>query len=60
MPLVPVTILIPLIIFWIWMFSDMINNQSIPRDSRSFWLIGFIFVGILTAGYYYFTEYKNR
>jgi hypothetical protein len=46
-------------IFWIWMFWEMINNDSIHGNARLYWLLGFIFLSLLAAGYYYFTEYSK-
>jgi uncharacterized RDD family membrane protein YckC len=65
-------LLIPflLVIFWFWMFNDMLNNDDIPSaepsgfrwppEAKNHWIIFFIVLNIFTAGYYYATEYKNR
>jgi hypothetical protein len=66
------TLLIPfaLIAFWAWMFHDMVNNPDIPQSTtepfrwppqaKNYWLIVFIFLNIVAAGYYYFTVYRER
>lgn len=58
--LIPLCIAVPLIAFWFWMFRDMLQNDYIAGNVRVIWLIGFIFASVLTAGYYYFTEYRIR
>ncbi len=59
-----------LIGFWVWMFNEMWNNQEIPNSepnlirwppvAKNQWTIFFVFLSVLTAGYYYFTEYKKK
>jgi hypothetical protein len=39
------------------MIHDMVTNSKIQGNDRIFWLLGFLFLGVLTAVYYYFTEY---
>jgi hypothetical protein len=58
-PLIPLIISIPFIAFWIWMFWDFTQNPYIPSNARVYWLIGFVFPNILTAGYYYFNQYSR-
>ncbi len=55
------TVAIPLILlgFWAWMFFDFVANRRRPRDQEVWWLLGFIFLGLLTAIYYYFTIYRE-
>jgi hypothetical protein len=57
-----------LVIFWLWMFWEMTTNDNLPncyftltagRNVRLDWMVAFIFLSILTAGYYYFTEYNK-
>jgi hypothetical protein len=67
-----VFLLIPLLLKAIWtrMFSDMINNPDIPSatpggfawppESKNQWTILFIILNVLTAGYYYFTVYREK
>jgi hypothetical protein len=52
-------IVVPLLGFWIWMFQDMINNQTIPEDAKNTWRLMFIVMNVFAAGYYYFNVYKN-
>ena len=55
-------ILLPLVLlaFWAWMFWDFANNESITGDERLMWLVAFIVLSILTAGYYYINVYRER
>lgn len=55
----PVLIILPLIGFWIWMFNDFLQNDRSSKDEHLIWLVSFVFAGIFTAFYYYFTEYRN-
>jgi hypothetical protein len=63
-------LLIPivLIVFWGWMYWEMMHNENLPpcyftltnrTNIRYDWMFAFIFLSIFTAGYYFFTEYKN-
>ncbi len=68
--LFPMILLVPLIIFWFWMFSDMTNNDRLPSSSaepltwppstKYGWTLAFIFMNVFAACFYYFIEYKNR
>ena len=67
-----IVLLIPLLLlaFWAWMFSDMLRNPTIPGaeppglrwppSAKNHWIPLFVILNIFAAGYYYFTEYKNR
>jgi hypothetical protein len=66
---IPLIIIVPLIAFYLWMFRDMSNNDNLPpcfinltngRNLKFDWTFAFIFLNILTAGYYYFTSYRQR
>lgn len=67
--LLPLMILVPVELFWAWMFWDMVNNDNVsnqaapvswPPTSKYNWMLAFIFLNIVAAGTYYFTEYKER
>lgn len=58
--LVPLIIVVPLVVFWVWMAYEFTQNDRIPPNERFVWIFGFVFLGILTAGYYYFTVYRER
>jgi hypothetical protein len=68
--LIPVFIILPLLVFYFWMFWDMANNNALPGNpavplrwpptTKFAWTLAFIFLNVLAAGYYYFTEYKKE
>ncbi len=68
--LVPLIGIIPLLLFWAWMFSDMVSNNTIlsnsngslnwPPASKFDWTVLFIFLNVFAAILYYFAEYKPR
>lgn len=68
--LAPIVIIASLLGFWLWMFYDMINNNDIPGQeptslrwppvTKNHWTIFFVVLNIFTAGYYYFTVYKEK
>ncbi len=51
---------LPLIVIWLWMFWDMINNDNLPSSSKDYWMLAFIFLSVFAAVYYYVTEYRKR
>lgn len=67
-----ILLLIPflLVLFWIWMFTSMLNNDDIPLYepvsfrwppvAKNHWIVFFIIFNIFTAGYYYFTVYRAK
>ncbi|MGE5222013.1 MAG: hypothetical protein ACM3PY_06230 [Omnitrophica WOR_2 bacterium] len=70
LPLIPLIISLPLIVFWLWMFRDMLNNEYLPDNpnapltwppsTKYGWTLSFIFLNFIAAGLYYFIEYRNR
>jgi hypothetical protein len=67
--LVPLIIIVPLFVFWAWMFKAMTESEYLPpcfitisngTDSRMDWTFAFIILNILTAIFYYATQYRNR
>lgn len=58
--LLPLLLVIPLLIFWAWMFRDMIRNANLPDSAKNAWTIAFLFLNVFAAVYYYATEYRNR
>lgn len=68
--LIPLIGIIPLLVFWAWMLSDMMSNNTIASNSNSFlnwppdskfdWTVLFIFLNIFAAILYYFAEYRPR
>ena len=60
MQLLPLVLIIPVIIFWIWMFRDMLNNNNLSGTARSTWTVAFIFLNAFAAVFYYVYEYRSR
>jgi hypothetical protein len=60
---------LPLVVFWLWMFSDMTKNGNLPscfitltngRNPGFDWTMAFVFLNVFTAFIYYVTVYRNR
>lgn len=68
--LAPIVVIALLLGFWLWMFSNMINNDDIPSQTpaglrwppiaKNQWIVFFVILNIFTAGYYYFTVYREK
>ena len=58
--LLPLLLVIPVIIFWVWMFRDMLKNGNLSDTARSTWTVAFIFLNAFAAVFYYVYEYRNR
>ncbi len=58
--LVPMLAVVPLLGFWMWMFSDMNRNIHLRSRSKSEWTLAFIVLNIFAALMYYFDEYRLR
>ena len=58
--LIPLLIILPLLVFWAWMFSDMLNNNRLPDELRSQWAVAFILLSVFAAVLYYANIYRDR
>jgi hypothetical protein len=58
--LIPLLIVLPLIIFWLWMFQAMLNNRSLLKSEKDTWTLLFIFLNVFAAVLYYANVYRNR
>ena len=58
--LLPLVLILPLIIFWIWMFRDMLNNNDLSDTAKSNWTVAFIVLNVFAAVFYYVYEYRSR
>jgi len=66
----PLLIALPLLAFWIWMFTEMANNASIPTSSsvviawppatKNHWLFVFVILNVFGALYYYLAVYRKQ
>jgi hypothetical protein len=52
--------LIPTIAFWLWMFREMMNNDSLPPGSKENWTWLFLLLNVFAAMLYYVNEYQKR
>lgn len=50
---------LPVIAFWLWMFTDMLKNTRLPPGTRDIWVLAFIFLSIFTAAYYFVYVYRS-
>ncbi|MGI8688473.1 MAG: hypothetical protein ACR2M3_07820 [Thermomicrobiales bacterium] len=58
--LVPLVVVIPLIVFWAFMFKDMLNNDNMPSIFKPYWMMAFVLLNIPAAIFYYYTVYRDR
>lgn len=58
--LIPLIFIIPLILFWLWMFRDMLENDALPDSAKQNWTWAFILMNVFAAVIYYVQEYRNR
>ncbi len=68
-PLISMLIILPLIVFWFWMFWEMTNNADLPGNStgpltwppssKYGWTLAFIFMNVFAACFYYLYEYRK-
>ncbi len=68
--LISLLITLLLVVFWLWMFSEMMKNDSLPGNSSTpltwppsskyNWLFLFIFLNVFGAALYYLYEYRKR
>lgn len=49
----PLITAIPLLGFWMWMFSEMSRNAALSSDERTAWTFAFIFMNVFAALWYY-------
>lgn len=57
--IIPLIIILPLIVFWLWMFREMMNNDNLPSSSKDYWTLAFIFMNVFAAVFYYVNEYRK-
>jgi len=58
--LLPLVLIVPVIIFWIWMFRDMLTNGNLSDTAKSTWTVAFIFLNAFAAVFYYVYEFRSR
>ena len=69
MVLIPLIIVLPLLAFYLWMFSDMLSNDylgppplvaSPASGSKYNWTFDFILLNVFAAALYFVTEYRRK
>ena len=58
--IIPLIIILPLIVFWLWMARDMANNDSLSGTEKTYWILAFLFMNVFAAVFYYATWYRKR
>ncbi len=58
-PFISLFAVLPLLIFYLWMFRDMTYNDSLSSDSKYAWTWAFILLNV-AAAVLYFIEYRYR
>lgn len=58
--LIPLIVIVPLIVFWVRMFKDMLNSDDVSSIFKPYWTMAFILLNIPAAVFYYYTVYRNR
>ena len=57
--LISLMIMLPLLVFYLWMFRDMTYNDRLSSDSKYTWTCAFIFLNVFAA-VLYFIEYRKK
>ena len=47
--IIPLIIILPLIVFWLWMARDMANNDNLPSSEKTYWMLAFLFMNVFAA-----------
>lgn len=58
--LLPLLLILPLLVFWIWMFRDMLGNDDLPPNAKESWTFAFILLNVFAAVIYYANIYRFR
>lgn len=58
--LLPLIILIPILVFWLWMAWDMDKNDHLSESSKLNWMLILAFLSVFGAMLYFVTEYRKR
>lgn len=52
--------ILPLLAFWVWMFTDMRGNRDLPDTVKSNWVRMFILLNVFGASLYFVNVYRER
>jgi hypothetical protein len=58
--LIPLLLIVPLLVFWAWMFQEMRGNRELPESAKNDWTLAFILLNVFAAVLYYVNVYKQR
>jgi hypothetical protein len=58
--LIPLIVVVPLVLFWAWMFNDLVKNEDVPGIFKPYWMMAFILLNVPAAVFYYYTVYRSR
>lgn len=58
--LIPLLAILPLLAFWLWMFSAMTKDELLTSEQKSNWSMAFVFLNVFAAAWYYLTLYDKR
>lgn len=58
--LIPLVFIVPLIVFWLWMFRDMLNNEDLPPGVKENWTWAFILLNVFAAAIYFGGIFQRR
>ena len=56
----PLSVLAVGLVFWGWMFWEMITNDGLSADEKQTWTFVFILLNIFGAALYCINVYRNR
>ena len=59
LPLAPLVVALPLLGFWMGMFSHMTHNVTLSSDAKFMWTMAFVFMKVFGAVWYYAAEYRS-
>ena len=57
--ILPFLLVVPLILFWLWMAWDLGGNNHLTRDAKVCWQLAFLFMNVFAAVFYYAIEYRK-
>ena len=58
--LLVLVLLVPFVVFWWSMFSDLLKNDYPRTFSKTTWLFAFVMLNVFGAAMYYVYEYRKR
>jgi hypothetical protein len=56
----PLIVLVPCLVFWGWMFRNMMTNDDLPDGVKNNWTLAFVVLNVFAAIVYYNAVYRHR